>query len=94
MTDQQRATYSNVKMTEKARADTDHHFRKDNDIVHGELSGSDHIHDKSEVHKAVEAHLVKPISHDEYRSGLTSDPTRSVKLDKLIKYTSNSSRTS
>ena len=84
LTKRQLATWSKHKMTDKAREDTDHFFGKDNDEVKEELKGSQV--EKSEIHKAVERHLGKEISPEEYKSGTTSDRYgRSVKLGKQIK---------
>jgi hypothetical protein len=87
LTDEQRSRYKNDKMTDKARSDTDHFFGKDNDIVHGEINDdAGHLHNKSEIHKAVERHLGKEISTDDYRKGLTNDKYgRSTKIGRLIK---------
>jgi hypothetical protein len=87
LTDEQREKYSKTKMLIKARKNTDHFFGKDNDIVHGQLNNdSDHLHHKSEIHKAVEQHLGKEISTNEYKSGLTKDKYgRDVKLGRVIK---------
>jgi hypothetical protein len=87
LTDEQRAKYAYETMSDKARKDTDHFFGKDNDIVHGHLDASSgHMHDKSEVHKAVERHLGKEIDHKEYTSGITKDKyNRDVKIGRVIK---------
>lgn len=83
LTDEQRERYKHVEMTDKARTDTDHFFGKDNDIVHGSLHS---MTDKSEIHKKVENHLNKELSHDEYRSGLTTDNYgRSARIGRMIK---------
>jgi hypothetical protein len=87
LTDEQRSRYKNDKMTDKARSDTDHFFGKDNDIIHGEINDdAGHLHNKSEIHKAVERHLGKEISTDDYRKGLTNDKYgRQTKIGRLIK---------
>ena len=70
-------------MTPKARFDTDHFFGTGNDLKREELNNYDH--DKSEVHTKIERHLGKPITHDEYKSGLVSDKYgRKVKIGKLV----------
>jgi HEAT repeat protein len=87
LTDEQRKRFARVKMTKKARADTDHFFGKGNDIVHGEIAhdASHHEH-KSEVHRAVERHLGQEIHYDDYRRGLIKDKYgRDVKIGRLIK---------
>jgi hypothetical protein len=87
LTDEQRSKYKNTKMTDKARSDTDHFFGKDNDIIHGEINDDEgHLHNKSEIHKAIERHLDKEISTDDYRKGLTNDKYgRPTKIGRLIK---------
>ena len=83
LTDKQRNRYKNVHMTNKARADTDHFFSVGNDKVTGSLSA---MADKSEIHKKVENHLGKEISHDDYRAGMTMDHlNRQVRIGRLIK---------
>ena len=85
LTDKQREKYSSVEMTDKARADTDHFFGKGTDIVHGEVE-QQHSHDKSEIHKAVEKHLGRDVSHEDYAAGRTKDHLgRDTKIGKLIK---------
>jgi len=84
LTPKQSAKYSEVKMSNVARKNTDHFFGENNDRVEEDLI--DHTPDKSEVHKAVENHIGKPLTHEEYKSGKTSDKYgREVKLSKLIK---------
>jgi HEAT repeat protein len=87
LTDEQRKRFAHVKITDKARADTDHFFGKGNDIVHGEIStNAGHIEHKSEVHRAVERHLGREIHHDDYRRGIIKDKYgRDVKIGRLIK---------
>lgn len=86
LTDEQRARYANVKMTHKARADTDHFFGPKNDIIHGNIDGTSAAHDKSEIHREVERHIGKQIPVDEYRTGLTADKYgRSVRIGRQIK---------
>lgn len=70
-------------MTPKAREATDNFFGNGNDLVKEPLINFDH--DKSEVHQAVEKHLKKPLTHEEYIKGTTSDQHgRQVRLGKLI----------
>jgi 2-oxo-4-hydroxy-4-carboxy--5-ureidoimidazoline (OHCU) decarboxylase len=87
LTDEQRKRFAHIKMSKKARADTDHFFGKGNDIVHGEIStNAGHIEHKSEVHRAVERHLGQEIHHDDYRRGIIKDKYgRDVKIGRLIK---------
>lgn len=83
LTDVQRQHFSQYKMSDKARADTDHFFGAGNDKVTGDL---DHMTDKSEIHRKIEKHLGKEISHDDYRAGLTTDNYgRDVKIGRAIK---------
>jgi hypothetical protein len=71
-------------MEPEARARTDHFFGEGNDHVREDIKEYDH--DKSEIHRIVEEHLGKELSHEEYKSGLTNDKYgRQVKLGKLIK---------
>lgn len=82
LTDKQREHYRGVQMSDKARADTDHYFGVGNDKVHGEIKHDD----KSEIHKQLENHIGRDLSHDEYRTGLTKDKYgRDVKIGKIIK---------
>jgi 2-oxo-4-hydroxy-4-carboxy--5-ureidoimidazoline (OHCU) decarboxylase len=87
LTDEQRKRFAHIKMSKKARADTDHFFGKDNDIVHGEISiDAGHHEHKSEVHRAVERHIGQEIHHDDYRRGLIKDKYgRDIKIGRLIK---------
>lgn len=83
LTDVQRKHFSQYKMSDKARADTDHFFGAGNDKVTGDLN---HMTDKSEIHRKVEKHLGKAISHEDYRAGLTTDNYgRDVKIGRAIK---------
>lgn len=93
LTDEQRQRYADVKMTDKARADTDHFFGPGNDSVREELP--EKTADKSEIHQKVEKHLGRDVSHDEYRnnrlggrklSGLIKDK------DLLQEYNADSTR--
>ncbi len=87
LTPKQFEKYSSVEMTPKARKDTDPHFGEGNDVVRGKLD-TQHpdLVDKSEVHKAVERHLDKPLTHTEYFSGLHTDKHgRQVRIGKSIK---------
>ena len=87
LTDEQRNRYKDIEMTPKARADTDHHFGKGNDLITDTLDDdAGHNNNKSEIHRAVENHIGKEISHDEYRSGITRDQYgRPAKLGRMIK---------
>lgn len=83
LTDKQRDRYRDVSMYPEARKATDHFFGVDNDKVHGSL---DTMTDKSEIHKKVEGHLGKEISHDSYRAGMTTDHLgRQARIGRLIK---------
>lgn len=83
LTDEQRKHFSQYKMSDKARSDTDHFFGKGNDKITGDL---DHMTDKSEIHRKIENHLGNEISHDDYRAGLTKDKhNRSVRIGRVIK---------
>lgn len=89
LVDYQKEKYKDVKMRPEARKATDHHFGEGNDTVHGhiklEVPMHDH-HDKSEIHRAVEEHIGRPVSHAEYRSGLTTDKYgRQAKIGRMIK---------
>lgn len=83
LTDKQRQRYSGIEMTPKARADTDHFFGVGNDTVHDSLHS---MTDKSEIHKKVESHLGKDLSHEDYRAGMTTDHlNRPARIGRLIK---------
>ena len=82
LTDEQRNRFSQYKMSDKARSDTDPFFGSGNDTVHGEIKNDD----KSEIHKQLENHLGQTVSHEDYRRGLTADKHgRDVKIGRLIK---------
>jgi hypothetical protein len=85
--DEQRKNFSHVCMTDKARADTDHFFGKDNDIVYGEISNdAGHIEHKSEIHRAVERHIGQKIHQDDYNCGIIKDKYgRDINIVHLIK---------
>jgi HEAT repeat protein len=84
LTDEQRSKYSKIKMTDKARTDTNHFFGVGNDRVKEDLK--DYDHDKSEIHKQIEKHIGKEIHSDEYVKGQTTDKYgRPAKIGKLIK---------
>jgi hypothetical protein len=84
LTDKQRKSYSLFDISPKMREKTDHVFGAGNDRLVEPLKK--HQLDKSEVHKAIESHLNREISHEEYRSGTVKDKyNRDVKLGKLIK---------
>ena len=83
LTDKQKEQFSHVQMEPKARRDTDHFFGVDNDKVIGALHS---MTDKSEIHKKIENHLGKEISHDDYRAGMTTDHlNRPTRIGRLIK---------
>lgn len=85
LTDAQRKEYSKYKMNPQAREATNHFFGEGNDVVHEDLIGATY-HDKGEIHKKVETHLGREITHDEYRSGLVKDKyDRDAKIGKMIK---------
>ena len=82
LTHDQRRRFSQYKMNDKARSDTDHFFGVGNDKVTGSL---DHMTDKSEIHKKIERHLGTDISHDEYRAGTSRDKYgRNVRIGRMI----------
>lgn len=82
LTDEQRDRYKDIHMTDKARADTDHFFGVGNDKIHGEIQHDD----KSEIHKQLENHLGRTLSHDEYRTGVVKDKYgRDTKIGRMIK---------
>ena len=84
LTDEQRAWYADVHMTDKARAATDHFFGAGNDHVREDVIGMEP--EKSEIHKAVERHLGKEISHSEYASNSTrTDKGNPIRLGRLIR---------
>ena len=89
LTDEQRKNleWDDYEMSDEARANTDHHFGEGNDIVKGKIDDdAGHVNTKSEIHRAVEAHLKRPISHEEYKSGITADAHgRPAKLGRMIK---------
>lgn len=71
-------------MTSFARKATDHFFGEGNDDVKEELKNYDG--DKSEIHQKVERHLGKPITQEEYKSGMTLDKHgRQAKIGKMIR---------
>jgi HEAT repeat protein len=83
LTPEQRAKYSKIKMTDKARKGTDHFFGDGLDRKVEEVPGLQP--DKSEIHKKVEAHIGKELSHEEYNQGRTADKYgRQAKLSKFI----------
>jgi hypothetical protein len=85
LTDSQREKYSKVKMTRKARQDTDHFFGKDNDQVREDIKGQDE-ENKSEIHKEVERHLNTNIDVENYKKGVSKDKYgRDVKIGRLIR---------
>ena len=83
LTDKQRTKFADVKMTDKARGDTDHFFGAGNDHIKEPLKSYDH--DKSEVHTAVERHLGKDITTSDYAKGLTQDKHgRGARIGRMI----------
>ena len=64
LTERQREQFNKISRDPKAVAATDHYFGVGNDVVSKPLEGT---MDKSEIHKAVERHLGKSISHEDYR---------------------------
>jgi hypothetical protein len=68
--------------TEQATKATDPYFGKGVEDKYTQLSGSQ---DKSEIHHAIERHLGKQITSDEYKSGQTTDNHgRQAKIGKLL----------
>ena len=83
LTDDQRKKFTNTKMTNKARTDTDHFFGAGNDLIKEPLKSYDH--DKSEVHKSVERHLGKDITTSDYTKGITQDKHgRDARIGRMI----------
>ena len=71
--------------TAKATKATDHYFGKGVEDKHTPLEGT---HNKSEIHHAIERHLGKEITQDEYKSGQTKDEHgRSTRIGKLLNKT-------
>ena len=84
LTDTQRAKYADVIVSNEARKATDHFFGVGTDHVKEDVIGLEP--DKSEVHRAVEQHLGKQITPNEYVKGLTKDQHgRDVRLGRLIR---------
>jgi len=84
LTDEQRKEYSKTSMSDKARKQTDHFFGTGVDLKKENIKNYDG--DKSEVHRAVERHIGKEITQDEYKKGLTKDKyDRPVRLGGVIK---------
>lgn len=82
LTDDQREQYKNVSMSPKARHDTDHFFGEGNDKVHGEIKQDD----KSEIHRQLENHLGRDITHEDYKRGVVKDQYgRDAKIGRMIK---------
>ncbi len=83
LTDGQREKFSHIKMTDKARKDTDHFFGEGNDLIKEPLI-SDYI--KSETHEDVENHLGISIPAEHYIKGVATDKYgRLSKIGKQIK---------
>jgi hypothetical protein len=82
LNDSQREEFNQMPRDPKAVKATDHYFGVGNDVVSKPLEGT---MDKSEIHKAVERHLGQPISHQDYKNGITNDEYgRQTKLGKLL----------
>lgn len=85
LTDGQREAFSHVKMTDKARKDTDHFFGEGNDLVKEPLIPD---YSKSETHEDVESHLGVKIPDEHYIKGVATDKHgRLAKIGKQIKDT-------
>jgi hypothetical protein len=85
LTPEQKKEVSTWQRDPEAHAKTDHFFGRDNDEKIEELQGGSN---KSEPHKAVEAHLGQEISHDDYKAGHTTDKYgRKVKIGALLQKT-------
>ena len=68
--------------SKEATKATDHYFGKGVEDKYTPLTDSE---DKSEIHKAIERHLGKQISKDEYKSGQTTDHHgRPAKIGRLL----------
>lgn len=84
LTDEQRARYADVQVKPEARAATDHFFGAGNDHVREDVIGLEP--EKSEVHRAVERHLGKEISHEDYTNNtIPSHSGRPIRLARLIR---------
>lgn len=83
LTDEQRDRYAGVKMTTKARSDTDHFFGAGNDLIKEPIKGFGE--DKSEVHKAIERHIGQEFTPEEYRSGMIQREGKKVLIPQLLK---------
>lgn len=70
LNEEQKLRYSGIKMTDKARKDTDHYFGVGNDVL---LEALDMEEDKSEPHRKVERYLRTTFSVQEYRSSDLKD---------------------
>jgi hypothetical protein len=82
LNDSQREKFNQMPRDPKAVKATDHYFGVGNDVVSKPLEGT---MDKSEIHKAVERHLERPISHEDYKNGITNDEYgRQTKIGKLL----------
>jgi hypothetical protein len=85
LTPEQKKEVSTWQRDPEAHAKTDHFFGRGNDEKIEELQGGSN---KSEPHKAVEAHLGQEISHDDYKAGHTTDKYgRKVKIGALLQKT-------
>jgi len=82
LNDSQREEFNQMPRDPKAVKATDHYFGVGNDVVSKPLEGT---MDKSEIHKAIERHLGRSISHQDYKNGITNDEYgRQTKLGKLL----------
>ena len=82
LNDSQREEFNQMPRDPKAVKATDHYFGVGNDVVSKPLEGT---MDKSEIHKAIERHLERPISHQDYKNGITNDEYgRQTKIGKLL----------
>ena len=71
LTDEEKAQVAKwPKRTAEASKATDHYFGTGVDDKYTQLKDT---HGKSEVHHAIERHLGKEITQDEYKSGQTTD---------------------
>lgn len=83
LTDEQRAEYSKHELSPKGESLTRKLFGDKNE-VYEDLEG--YTPNKSEVHNRVERHLMRPLSIEDYVSGLTTDQYgRKIKIGRLIK---------
>lgn len=86
LTDKQRETihqrFGPQELTPEAKKATDHFFGPNSDEKEIPFELDD---DKSETHKRVEEHIGRPLTHDEYIKGLTTDKYgREVRVGRLL----------